>query len=721
MKKIWLLRSITFLASFLLFQIQFIIGKIFLANFGGGFMVWGVCMVFFQGMLLLGYLYTHSMVQELTVKKYFKLHFFLLLVPFLFFPGRALALKYPTYGFPMVLDVSINLAATIGLTFFVLSTMSIICQSWLACSKLPQKDNPYSLFAVSNLGSLLALITYPFIFETVFDLDQQQNIWRVFYVIMVLIYLIAMKHIKVEYVKPQAEIKDVRCDSKMAWKWFLYGAAGVTIFLAVTNMITAEIAPLPFLWMVPLLIYLSSYVLNFKERPWFPVWIEKTIHFSLAFGVLLYFVTVRQIAPAMVSMIFMVVFVFIICMFCQRRLYVLRPPKDALTFFYFIVALGGFFGGAITTWIIPLIYVSYAEYFLGLVFLSTAWAMEANTKNMRFFTFSLAIIFVAVLYYGPLLLKHAGILGLICLIVFIFFSFYIIRRKRAVILIILCLLLVLLDFIQPKWFTRQFIYGKRNYYGISRVFEEPGFRLLLHGTIVHGAQFLDPETNFVPLTYYNPQSPPAELLINEDHYKRIGMIGLGTGALAVYERPNQIIDFYELDKDVLYIAKEYFNFLDFSPAKINYIIKDARIGLEENKDKRYHILIVDAFSGDSVPLHLLTLECLDLYRRRITKDGLVLFHLSNRYINLPLAFVKTAAATDAYIALKKDINFKSDWIAITYNKQVFERLLNHYGWVGIDSGKYKKYRPWTDKYSNTMPYFLRADVFSSVFDRWNIK
>lgn len=684
-------------------------------------MVWGACMVFFQGVLLLGYMYAHDVIQKFTIVKYLKFHFLLLLVPFVFFPGKSLSLKCTTYGFPMVLDVSINLAVTVGLVFFVLSTMSIICQAWLSNTKLLQKDNPYALFAVSNFGSLLALVTYPFIFEMIFDLRQQQNIWRIFYLFLVVAYILTIRFIGVESREAKAEIKYVYPEIRTVLKWFFYGASGVAVFLAVTNMLTAEIAPMPLLWMIPLCIYLLSYILNFKERPWPFAWIENNIHLIISFGVLLYFLTVRQIIPAMGSMIFMVVFVFAVCVFCQRRLYVLRPASNGLTFFYFIISLGGFIGGAITTWIIPLLYVGYAEYFLSLVFLSTAWALEGNKKNMSFFAFISVVFCVFAIYVWPIFLKYTFFWGIAGFALFIVSVFYFVRKKRTAILIILSAILILLDFIQPKWFSRKYIYGKRNYYGINRVFEIPGFRMLLQGTIIHGAQLLNSPNNFVPLTYYNPQSPPAELLINESSYKNIGMVGLGTGALSAYGNSDQTIDFYELDQDVLYIAKKYFSYLDFSPSSINYIIKDARMGLEENKDKQYDILIIDAFSGDSVPLHLLTLECLDLYRRRITKNGLVLFHLSNRYIDLLHAVIKTAANADAYIAYKQDKNFKADWLAITYDKQVLYRLVDKYSWNNIDKNKYKKSRPWTDGYSNILPYFFRFDVLFNSFWKLNMK
>jgi hypothetical protein len=721
MRNVWLLRLITFLASFLLFQIEFIIGKIFLAQFGGGFMVWGACLVFFQGMLLLGYLYAHKIIEKFTIKKYLLLHCVLLVSPFFFFPGRPLALVYSAFGLSMVVDVFIHLTLTIGLVFFVLSTMSIISQSWLSASSLAQRKNPYALFAVSNLGSLLALISYPFVFEMVFDLHQQQNIWRILYAVMVLLYMIGLKFIPVDSFEQDRDVQEISVESTLIWQWFLYGAAGVTVFLAVTNVLTAEIAPMPLLWMLPLVIYLLSYVLNFQARPWFPAWIERYINFSVGLGVVLYFLMVRQIVPALVSMALMLIFVFILCMFCQRRLYVLRPCPEKLTFFYFIISLGGFLGGVVVTWAVPLIYVNHAEYFLGLVFLFMAWVLEGHQRKTRFFSFVLIVLVVAAIYWGPFFLMRHALWGLGGLMFFIVLSFHFFRKEKTPALAVLILILILLDVMDPRWFRQKYIHGNRNYYGIMKVVEKYGLRTLIHGTTIHGAQFLDPEKRFIPLTYYHPKSPPAQLLIHESHYKNIGIVGLGTGALAMYGRAYQTIDFYELDPDVLSVAKKYFSFLSMSAADIKYIISDARVGLQENDTRRYEILIVDAFSGDAVPIHLLTRECLEVYRSRTTEDGVTLFHLANRYINLPLAFIRTAASTEAYIIYKKDKDSASDWVGVTYDKGVYDRLVHEYDWVAVNKPAYKGFRAWTDQYSTITPYFFQVEILKTLLQKWDIE
>lgn len=690
-------------------------------------MVWGACMVFFQGALLSGYLYAHTILGKIQLKKYIWIHVFVLIIPFVFFPGRLLSMRQPGYGLPMVFDVFLRLLITIGPAFFALSTMSILCQAWLSTSTLAEKDNPYALFSISNFGSLLALLSYPFAFELFFDLIQQQHIWRILYLLMVLVYGLGVKKVLIDpqagLIKQPEQATDYA--KRSAGQWFFYSAAGVSFFLAVTNVVTAEIAPMPFLWMIPLALYLLSYVLNFKQKPWAPAFLEKGLFFSVAFGVLLYFFSVRQVMPVMLSMVLMLMFVFFVCMFCQKRLYALRPEKNQLTFFYFIVSLGGFVGGMIVTWIIPLLFVNYAEYFLGLVFLLLAWFLEDSKIQKNFIPFLLLPVFVMLVYIGPSLLSEWTMWGFFAFIFLMFAIFYCLEKEKIVLLFSMVFIFCLLDVIQPQWYRRQYVYGNRSYYGINRVFDVSQIRLLVQGTTIHGAQSLDREMAFIPLAYYGPQSPVAQLLIQEEHYQRIGMIGLGTGALAMYPRRHQVIDVYELDKDVLKIAKSFFNYLHRASARIHYIINDARIGLYEHEKALYDILVIDAFSGDSVPIHLLTLESLDLYRQRLKPDGVIVFHLSNRYINLTRAFLRTASRTDAFIALKSDPGkgafFASDWTAITYDQQVFDRLLNEYGWLPADRRIDSDLRPWTDQYSNIALYFLHTRAFSSLIKGWDIR
>ncbi|MFH1360462.1 MAG: fused MFS/spermidine synthase [Candidatus Omnitrophota bacterium] len=720
MNSIWIIRFLVFLSAFLLFQIEFIIGKILLPNFGGSFMVWGACIVFFQAALLLGYMYAHYVIQWLGIARYRKFHLLLLILPALFFPGKALALKYASLEWPMVIEVFWRLALSIGPVFFVLSTMSIICQSWISQSTLSERNNPYVLFSVSNFGSFLALVSYPFIFEMVFDLNVQQHIWRAGYCFVVLLYLLCLKFVWVQQqTREKALLGGLVWTTTKVWIWFFYGVAGVMMFLSVTNLVTEEIAPVPLFWMIPLVIYLLSYVLNFKKNPWCPRWINRAMFAVIAFSILFYFAMAREVIPMLVSLIVLLFLLLIICLFCQSRLYALRPDARQLTFYYFVVSLGGFCGGLIATWIAPLISSSHLEYFLALFFVCLAWLLESPKISFSWMNLLSVVGFIAALYFGPKFSEQFGQAGLLGWAFCAGFFIFLIRKDRLALVVGLLASTILLQTIEPLWFKSKYVFSRRNYYGIKRVFEEHGVRLLTNGNTVHGAQFIDPKISYVPLTYYNPKSPVAEWLIHESNIRRVGMIGLGTGALATYLKKGQQVDLFELDPDIVSIAQEYFTYLDISQGEKKFIVGDARLSLEKMDPQNYQILVVDAFSGDSVPVHLLTVEAIKIYQRHLTKDGIVILHLTNRYMNLPLAFMMTASSTDAYMAFKQDNDYiskryNSDWVALTWDKDTYEKLLSKYQWNTVSVEQHGLQRPWSDAYSNIIPYFLNLKALKAL-------
>ena len=630
-------------------------------------MVWGACVVFFQAALLLGYMYAHYIIQWRGIQKYRLLHGVLILLPLLFFPGHALALKYTSAGLPMVLEIFWRLILTIGPAFFVLSTMSIVWQCWLSQSNLPERQNPYTLFAVSNLGSFAGLLTYPFLFEMYFDLGVQQTIWRMGYVILVILQWMAFKWITVQSDTRSAEIKSaVSIDRGQIINWLLYGAVGVIVFLATTNLMTSELAPVPLFWMLPLAIYLLTFVLNFKRRPWCPSWIWKNGHAIIVFGIVLYFAMLKHVMPLLISVSLLLAYTFIVCMFAQYHLHASKPADHrSLSYFYFMVSLGSFLGGIAATWIVPLISPSYLEYFLAL----------------------LALAFV-------------------------------LRNGRSVAVIGIALIIIFQSPIERVFSKEKYTLTHRNYYGITKIFEQSGVRFLVHGSTIHGAQYLDPEYSRIPLTYYNPKSPPAEILIRNKSLNNIGLVGLGTGSLVSYLDPGQKADYYELDPDMLDIAKKYFKYLDLTAGDVRHIIGDARLTLE-NSFERYHLLIVDAFSGDSVPLHLLTGEAIGIYRNHINPDGVILFHVANRYIDFRPALYRTAFEAGARVAYQHNVDFiskvfHSDWVCITWSDDAYQSLVKNFGWTPISADSVNDIRPWTDSYSNILPYFKINEILQAV-------
>jgi spermidine synthase len=718
MKKLYYINIVIFLASFLLFQIELIISKIFLPKFGGSYLVWGACVVFFQSILLIGYLYSHFVTKKFRIGAYRYPHLVLLLLPLLFFPGRALPEVTLHQNIAMVLDIFWQLLFSIGLVFFVLSTTSIIFQSWLAESELSEKTNPYRLYAVSNLGSFLALLSYPFFFEAKFNLTTQLNIWRFGYCFLLICHVIVFNTVRV--IQDKSELNSSSLEGpggKDIIRWFSLGAAGIIAFLSVTNIITYEITPAPLLWIIPLCVYLLSFVFNFKAHPFCPGWIKNNFHLVTAFGLVLFFLTQKRFFPFIIEIIAYTVFLFLACMFCQNEL-ALSKPKDTkgLTLFYLTIASGSFFGGVVVTWIAPLIFTLPIEYLF--CFLTIYLAMVFGDRNprvtladIRFISYALFIIIL-----WPTVFTRYNIFGLIILFLLMKTIYARFQGKRLVLCLSVLSVIILAPSVNFLWSADEYIYTKRNYYGIYKIYETKNIRFLMNGTTLHGAQYISGKNKQEPLTYYHHQAPVGKFIdSNIFELRNIGVVGLGVGTLASYGRKGQTMDFFELDPEVFYIADNYFEYLKQSSAKINYVFGDARIMIQKMPGRHYDLLVIDAFSGDSVPIHLLTTEAIREYKKHIKDDGVILFHVSNRYLNLVPVLFSNAKLTGAYPSFnynhdlpkgKKEEFLRSVWVAFTWDGRAQKKLLSELKWKEeVQDAGSGYFKPWTDQYSNILAVF----------------
>jgi len=724
MSKVSIFNLITFLAAFLLFQIELIIAKMLLPDFGGSYLVWGACVVFFQAVLFLGYLYAYIILKKVGIKRYRPFHLVLFLLPLLCFPGRGMPEINPAnLSIPLVLNVFWHLILAIGPVFFVLSTTSIILQSWLANSDSAGKENPYALYALSNLGSFAALVTYPFLFEAFFDLSQQLLIWRLFYFLLVGLNVIAIFAVKAGHEGRPAKIWSMDGISRQdCLRWFLFSAAGVIMFLSVTNIFTYEIAPIPLLWVVPLCIYLSSFVLNFKRNPWSPAWVSDKFYLTFAWSIVMFFMTTMRILPFILELVIYCLFLFHCCMFAQRYLYRTKPSDAAgLPMFYLIISAGGFIGGILTTWLMPLISVSISEYLLGLGVIALALTIGTKRQALGLTNMFFIIYICIMLMLWPVAFTSYNVFGLI--IIFLYFKacyHSLIKYPRALFFSIFMVLFIS-PFIEHLWTSNNYVYRHRNYYGVYKVYYENSKYVLMHGTTIHGAQFKDKLREVQPLTYYHRDTPVGELLGPSGmRFNRIGLIGLGTGALASYGRPGQEIDYFEIDSDVYPIARNLFSHLKHSAAKINFISGDARLTISRTALKRYDILIVDAFSGDSLPVHLLTTEAINEYRRHLADNGIILFHLSNRYLDFIPVLFSNANYLNANACYKNNraknevMLFSSSWFAFTWDIRAYYKLVSEFKWINYDWRKSKLVRPWTDEYSNELSIIRLDNFFDQV-------
>lgn len=712
MKKIWLFNLAVFLAAFLLFQIELIIAKKFLPYYGGSYFVWGACVVFFQAALLAGYIFSHAAIRKIGTERYSYFYLILLLLPLSEFSSRGFLPLVPNNQIPVVCDIFLNLIINIGLVFFILATVSVSLQALTAASSLARTENIYQLYAWSNLGSFAALVTYPFYFESIFDLEQQARIWRAGYLVLAAILWAGFFLVRFKGRGGQVQAGPLDIKREDVIRWLLLGAVGVMMFLAVTNIITNEIAPIPLLWVIPLSIYLFTFVLSFRDKPWCPRWIPEKMWLIVGSGILVHLLTEAGFLKFLSVWAFLLYgcFLFVICLYCQNQLYLSRPKdQNALTYFYVIISLGSFLGGIFVSWVIPLISSSLIEFLAGLFILAVVLARKPELADDKDYYLRLMVI-MWVLFF-----QNYPIWGVALVILFLGFLFRYFKEKPRLIFYLLISLLYFSP-LQGGLNSRHYVYRHRNYYGIIKVAEDRQARYFIHGNTVHGAQYLAPEKQAEPLTYYHYTTPVGKLMrAAQFQFADVGIIGLGAGALAAYAQEGQVFDFFELDPDVYKTAQSNFTYLKNAKGQINYFFGDARLMLDQIKGKRYDLFIVDAFGGDAVPIHLLTIEAIEKYRKYLKKDGVILFHFTNQYLRLAPVITRNALSQDAYIAYQQNpadpdkIVLSSSWFALTWDPRKYNVLTQDLNWQRPDEVNAGKTRPWTDQYSNILPYIHIGD------------
>jgi len=679
-----LLHAITFLAAFLLFQIELIVAKALLPVYGGSYAVWGACLVFFQAFLLLGYWAVHHIAQQAGARRFRVIQLALVLLPLLVFPGRTLTIGAESGTLFLAADVFLRLVLTIGPVFFVLSTMSVGIQVWLSNSSLPARSNPYALYATSNAGSLGALLTYPFLFEVLFDLPLQIQMWRISYAVLaalnILIFFLVPFAAQSAETKAPEDHAEKKTPGKQVLIWLLLSAASVIMFMSVTNVITFTIVPLPLLWVIPLSIYILAFILSFKPSPWCPSWIVKHIAFILAASGLLFLATQNKGFSVVIQLVLLCGMLFLICLYCQNRLALRRPASaHELTRFYLMISLGGFLGGILTSWIMPLISRSVIEYLVGLTcVVGAVWMIGRESPAPR-------------------------------------------NLGNALTGVALAVVPVLLAFFWISDLSGHYgcTYKHRNYYGIYEIKDLKGARLLLHGTTMHGMQFTAPELRLEPTCMFSRTSPIGELLSSDKmNFRDIAVIGLGAGTLSIYTHPGQTMDYYELDPDVYMIAKKYFTYLDNAKGKINFIFGDARQTLAKRPEKKYDLLVVDAFGGDSIPFHLLTAEAVALYKAHLNPKGILVFHISNRYVRLEPVLTAEAKAARAYSGYRATSGAPygtgSTWAFFAWENDLFRKVVLELQWFPLYLLIKEKHRLWTDGYSNILPLINLSKLKESL-------
>jgi len=674
-----------FLSAFLLFAVQPMIGKIILPWFGGSAAVWSTCLLFFQAALLAGYLYAHWSTTRLRPRKQAMLHITLMAVSLALLPILPSPRWKPSEAGDPSLRILLLLAVTIGLPYILLSTTSPLLQAWYVAAK--PGAVPYRLFALSNFGSLLALLSYPVLIEPLFTTHGQAYGWSGIYVLFAAVCgAIAWSALRTSHEPPATLLATVpRAEaSPPSWVlrllWTALSACASALLLAITNHLSQNVAPIPFLWVLPLAVYLLSFILCFDR--------EKVYHrgvflplLVISLGGSAYAIYANEGNPNIAWAIpTFIAALFIACMVCNGELARLKPNPRYLTSFYLMLSLGGALGGLFVAIVAPHVFHTYMELPLSMVACSSLaaivlWISPQQSSQPWTGKIPVAVVRIAMLAFTAGLAIYLGY--------------------------------------EKNLTDQRFRLSVRNFYGVLRVRDIPesetdtAVRRLIHGTINHGEQLLDARFRDQPTSYYGPYSGLGRALgyLQKLGTVRVAVVGLGSGVSASYCRAGDFFRFYEINPLALSIASTWFTFLGDCKADHQVLLGDARLTLEAQPSQQYDVMAIDAFSSDAIPVHLLTREAFALYFRHLKRTGILAVHVSNRYLDLvPVVsrnardFGKTAIDVDDQDE-GEDYFSNSDWVLVSGEAAIFRDPA--FKSSSVQPALYRPtLRPWTDDYSN---------------------
>ena len=680
-----LLNALTIFASaFLLFQVEPLIAKIILPWFGGVAAVWTVCLLFFQVVLLLGYLYAHLLTRRLGRRTQGWLHGALLAASLLVLPILPRDSLKPTGPEHPALHILLVLVLTVGLPFFLLSATSPLLQAWLASAR--SDSSVYRFYALSNVGSLLGLLSYPTLVEPRLSTVRQGWTWSAAYAAFaVACGAIAVSQRSAEGTPWHRGVVRVPWNTRVLW--LALSACSSALLLATTNHITQNIAAVPFLWIIPLSLYMLSFILCFGNQRWYHRMIFLRL-LGVALGCMAYALSPSLIAlPLWILILLFCTGLFICCMFCHGELARSKPDPSRLTFFYFWSSLGSVVGAVFVAILAPQIFSGFYELHVALGACALLALMIHRTDPASPFRQAA---------WRP--------------------AFWALHGLAAIVVVGLAFLAQ-----ADSLYTNRMM---RNFYGVLRESDEVApnvvllkgnaqpkredlrFRRLMNGTITHGLQFLGPARHDKPISYYGANSGigVAFAALAPRGHLRAGLIGLGAGTVAAYGHAGDKDTFYEINPLVVQIAQRDFSFLRDSKARIAFELGDARLTLERQPPQQFDLLAVDAFSSDSIPVHLLTVEAFQLYFRHLRPDGILAVHISNRHLYLEpvVAAAAQKLGKDALLIASPDDPaneiFLARWVLLA-NRGIFRGFPNIQK-AGKPLTTSIHVRLWTDSYSS---------------------
>lgn len=715
--------SLTVLVSaFLLFAVQPMVAKMLLPILGGSASVWNTAMVFYQGALLLGYLYAHGVSKKLSLRAQVVTHGVLLVLPFLVLPLAYGELHPPTTGNPAPWML-LTMAMSVGLPFFVLSATSPLLQTWFSRAG---GGDPYFLYAASNVGSFVGLLAYPFLIEPKMSVAEQSSRWTWGYALLVMLFGITLaRMIRVSPPHSKAEVESLEPIPLLRkLKWLFLAFIPSSHFIGVTTYLSTDIAVMPLLWVIPLAIYLLSMVLVFAKKPPIPHRLVVAA-FPILLAGLVFLIAARLGTFRMPIFGAHLIVLFAGAMLCHGELAKDRPSPGRLTEFFLIMSIGGVLGGIFNAMFAPTIFRQVVEYSLVLIAIGMALPHRQPGWTSRLIALDIVLpeAVVAIALAGTYLYRNvtavpewvSGVaIGVSCILI----CFFAARPLRFTIGIAGMLIVG----VYAGQVNKKTLFADRSFFGVYRVEQWKDTRTLLNGRILHGEQIMRPEIETVPLTYYHVYGPLQEVLGTWPRPlgAKVGAVGLGIGTVALWSRAGEQWTFFEIDPMVEQIARDPKLFTCLAKAKGNVTVTlgDARLQLQRT-DEKFDVLLVDAFSSDAIPAHLMTAEAMEVYRSRLTPKGLLAVHISNKFLDLePLvAALADKMGWKAMICheLRHPIEgpmsegrTESVWMVLGPPTLDWTPFLARSRWEA--PRERTDIQPWTDAYSSLLP-LLRKSAF----------
>lgn len=698
----------TFLGASLLFMIQPLAAKLILPSYGGSATVWSTSSLLFQLLLLIGYVYAHLSTRRLGARWQPRAHLLLLALPLLALPLALPAESAPPADSSPVLWLLRTLLLMVGLPFAVLSTTGPLIQRWYAWSGGPRSDDPYFLFAGSNLGSFVGLLAYPFAIEPLLTLTQQRTAWSVAFVGFMLLMAACALAVRGRG-DDAAEVATTTPgpSARQMGVWCLWAFLPSSLMLAATAHLSTDIAAVPLLWVLPLAAYLASFVLAFARtsRSVSPRLVVPCVAFAVTTGVVSGLGS-TALAPLVALVVGAnVLSVGVAGFAAHARLAASRPDPAHLTLFYLVISVGGALGGLLNGVVAPLLFDGVWEYFLTVALLPVlAIGLPAIRVDRRRVLTGLGVVAAVLAALGALralggldtietvvLLGAALVAGVITWL-----------TLRAAGMLTVTLLVAALAVIVVQ--ERASLLTERTFYGSYRVQAVDGQHRLLHGTTIHGTQFLDEDLATTPTTYYAEDGPFGDVMssVAPDD---LAVVGLGAGAIATYGTDVSRIRFYEIDPVVARIAEDprWFTYLSDSGADVDVVVGDGRLAMEQEPPGSFDVVALDAFSSDSIPVHILTREGIEVFLDRVRADGALAIHISNRVFDLRPVLAAHARALGLRAVYRTGGEGPgasvSEWVVLTRSAATADALDALPHWQPLPSSRTVE---WTDDYSSVL-------------------